>query len=70
MPTVLRHGPYAFVFFSSDQSEPPHIHVTRDEAIAKFWLEPVSFAKNRGFRKPELRRIAKLVVQFEQQLVE
>ncbi len=70
MPTALRHGPYAFVFFSSDQNEPSHIHVIRDRAIAKFWLEPVALAKNRGFKKPELRRIAELVVQFEQELIE
>jgi hypothetical protein len=70
MPTVLRHGPYAFVFFSSDRSEPPHIHVKRDRAIAKYWLEPVSLAKNRWFAKSELKKIAKLVEQFEQQLVE
>jgi len=70
MPTVLRHGPYAFVFFSSDQNEPPHVHVLRDQAVAKYWLGPVSLAKNRGFKNPELRRIARLIVQFEQQLAE
>ena len=70
MPTVLRHGPYAFVFFSSDQSEPPHIHVKRDKAIAKYWLQPVSLAKNRGFKEPELKKIAKLVEQYREQLIE
>ena len=70
MPTVLRHGPYAFVFFSSDGHEPTHIHVKRDRAIAKYWLEPVSLAKNRGFKDQELKRIAKLVQQYQQQLVE
>lgn len=70
MPTVYRHGPYAFVFFSSDQQEPPHVHVKRDQAIAKYWLEPISLAKNRGFKKPTLKEIAKLVEQFQPQLVE
>jgi Domain of unknown function (DUF4160) len=68
--TVLRHGPYAFVFFSSDQTEPPHIHVTRDRAIAKYWLEPVSLAKNQGFKKPALKKIAKLVEQYREPLIE
>jgi hypothetical protein len=49
MPTVLQDGPYNFIFFSSDQSEPPHIHVKRDRQIVKFWLTPVSLANNRGF---------------------
>jgi len=70
MPTVLRHGPYAFVFFSSDQNEPPHIHVKRDRAIAKYWLEPITLAKNIGFKEPELRKVAKLVEQHQLTLVE
>ena len=70
MPTVLRRGPYAVVFFNSDQGEPPHVHVKRDTAIVKYWLEPVSLAKNRGFKKPELREIVKLVEQFQEPLVE
>ncbi|MSU77902.1 MAG: DUF4160 domain-containing protein [Gemmataceae bacterium] len=70
MPTVLRHGPYAFVFFSSDQNEPPHIHVKRDDAIAKYWLGPVALAKNRGFKEPALRRNVQLVEKHEQALIE
>lgn len=70
MPTVLCHGPYAFVFFSSDGGEPLHVHVKRDRAIAKFWLEPVSLAKNRGFKKAELRTIGRLVEEFRQTLIE
>ena len=70
MPTVLRIGPYSFIFFSSDRVEPPHIHVKRDRAIAKFWLEPVALAKNRGFAEHELNTIEALVVQHRAALVE
>jgi len=38
--------------------------------IAKFWLKPVSLAKNKGFRQHELDRIAGLVVEYEVILVE
>ena len=41
MPTVLRIGAYRFFFFASDKSEPSHIHVERDDNLAKFWLDPV-----------------------------
>ena len=34
MPTILRVGPYSFVFFSSDRGEPVHIHVKRDRHVA------------------------------------
>jgi hypothetical protein len=70
MPTVLRVGPYSFVFFSSDQPEPPHIHVKRDRSIVKYWLNPVSMSKNRGFAEHELNRIESLVLQHEQTLLE
>ena len=36
MPSVLRIGPYRFYFYPSDAPEPPHIHVKRDNAEAKF----------------------------------
>ena len=70
MPTVLRIGPYSFVFFSSDGGEPPHIHVKRDRRIAKFWLSPVKAGANQGFLKPELRRVARLVRANEVELLE
>jgi hypothetical protein len=70
MPTVLVDGPYAFVFFSSDRGEPAHIHVKRDRQIAKFWLDPISLAKNRGFKEHELNPIVRLVVKHQQKLLE
>jgi hypothetical protein len=40
MPTVARIGPYRFFFYSSENREPPHIHVEDDEKVAKYWLDP------------------------------
>ena len=70
MPTVLVDGPYSYVFFSSDKSEPPHIYVKRERRIAEFWLDPVVPAKNRGFPAHELNRIARLVTKHEPTLME
>jgi hypothetical protein len=67
---VLQDGPYSFIFFSSDQGEPPHIHVKRDWQIAKFWLNPVTLAKNKGFKEHELNRIARLVAKHHEKLWE
>ncbi|MCE2671736.1 MAG: DUF4160 domain-containing protein [Microcystis sp.] len=61
MPTVLQVGPYSFIFFSSDQREPAHIHVKRDRKLAKYWLDPITLEKNRGFKEHELNQIAKLI---------
>jgi len=60
-PTVLREGPYRFFFYSSDRTEPPHVHVERGDEHAKFWLQPVSVAAKRGFSATELRRVEAIV---------
>ncbi len=61
MPVVLRIGPYTFFFFSLENNEPPHIHVQRDQDVAKFWLNPVALASNRRYPEHELTHIRKLV---------
>ena len=70
MPTVMRIGPYRFHFYSRENNEPPHIHVTREEMEAKIWLRPVSLAANYGFAPAELKRIEKLVEEHCQKLLE
>jgi hypothetical protein len=61
MPTVLRSGPYRFFFYSGDKDEPPHIHVERDDNVAKFWLDPVRIQNSGGFNRKEINEILKLV---------
>ena len=61
LPTVFRDGPYRFYFYSHEPNEPPHVHVDRDSDSAKFWLEPVTLARNLGFSGVELRRIEQVV---------
>ena len=70
VPTVLQDGPYTFVFFSSDRSEPLHIHVKRDRQVVKYWLDPVALAKNRGFPDHELNQIERLVEKHGETLTE
>jgi len=36
MPTVARIGPYRLFFYSNEDTEPPHIHVQREQRLAKF----------------------------------
>ena len=69
MLTVIIDGPYRFYFFSNEGSEPPHIHVKAGKDQAKFWLEPISLASNKGFRGHELTKIEKLVKKHKNLLV-
>src|SRR3989442_13452197 len=50
MPTLLRSGPYRLFFYSGDRGEPPHVHVERENSVAKVWLDPVRLERNTGFR--------------------
>ena len=61
MPTVLIKGPYRFFFVSLDRGEPPHIHVRRENMVAKFWLDPVALERDGGFNRAELNTVAGLV---------
>ncbi len=70
MPTVLRIGPYRFFFYSSDGDEPPHIHIERDDKIAKFWLEPVRLQNSGGFVRTEINEIQRMTIDHQQELLE
>jgi hypothetical protein len=60
MPTVLRVGSYRFFFYSADANEPPHVHIERDDNVAKFWIDPARLVASGGFRRAELREISAL----------
>ena len=57
MPTVLRSGSYRFFFYSADREEPRHVHVERDDSVAKFWLDPVRLQASTGFAAAELGKL-------------
>jgi uncharacterized protein DUF4160 len=61
MPTVFRVGPYRLFFYASDRDEPQHVHVEREDKIAKFWLNPVRLQGSGGFPRAEIARIRNLV---------
>jgi hypothetical protein len=71
MPIVIRIGPYRIGFWSKEDNEPPHVHVSRDRCVAKYWLHPiVEFAANRGFAAHELNRIRQIVENNQLRLLE
>ncbi len=70
MPTILRVGPYRFFFYSSDRDEPKHVHVEREDSIAKFWIDPVRLQKSGGFRRPEIARIMKITQEYNKEITE
>lgn len=61
MPALLRIGPYRFFIYSMDCQEPPHVHVERDNKVAKFWLVPVRVQSSGGFKRNEINHIYRMI---------
>ena len=60
MPTIFVHDGFRFFFYSNEGSprEPVHVHVSKAEREAKFWLRPeVELAANAGFDARTLRML-------------
>jgi hypothetical protein len=59
MPVVFRLDGFKFFFYSNegDPREPPHVHITKGGAKAKFWLRPVALASNFAFDARTVARI-------------
>ena len=70
MPTIMRIGPYRLFFYAGDRDEPQHIHIERDDKIAKFWLNPVRLQRSGGFGRAEVRRIHGLIDEHKDTLLE
>jgi hypothetical protein len=72
MPTVFCERGFNFFFYSNECSprEPVHIHVRKDRAEAKFWLNPVAtLAYNRGYDARTLREL-RVIVETNRHLIE
>jgi hypothetical protein len=61
MPTIMRIGPFRLYFYSHEPNEPPHIHVDKDFATIKIWLDQVEVAKSQGFKAHEIGAIIAMV---------
>lgn len=70
VPSIDKIGPYQFFLYSSDGCEPLHIHVHRERATAKFWLDPVRLAQSRSFSDHELRSLQKIVEESRARVLE
>jgi len=62
MPTVLHQNGFRFYFWSNEGNEPAHIHVTKADGIAKYWLDPkIKCHSTKGFTAREIRQIEEII---------
>ncbi|MBR4836986.1 MAG: DUF4160 domain-containing protein [Bacteroidales bacterium] len=55
MPTVFYIKGYRFMFYSDDH-EPIHVHVEKDNCIAKYNVEPLEQVNCKGFKSKRLKK--------------
>lgn len=70
MPTILTVGPYRFFFYAGDRDEPIHVHVEREDKIAKFWIDPIRLQSSGGFNRTEISKIHKIIYKNKSALME
>lgn len=70
MPTVLRIGSYRFFFYSSDGGEPIHVHIEKENNLAKIWVDPVRLQNSGGFNRSEIRNILSIVEDYQIEIME
>jgi hypothetical protein len=70
MPTVFRTGAYRYFFYAGDRDEPYHVHVERDDKVAKFWLDPIRLHNSGGFNRLELKQIRSIIEKKRESIME
>ena len=61
MPTYLRIKGFRFFFYSNENNEPVHVHITKGEGYGKVWLEPVSVDHLIKFTRAEKKEIMEII---------
>ena len=70
MPTVLEVNGYKFKFFSNENDELPHVHITKGDGNAKYWLVPESVEDySYGFTVRERRDIKTIIETNRESLI-
>jgi len=63
MPTILEINGYKFKFYSNENDEPPHVHISKADGSSKYWLEPIAEeVYSYGFTLRERRDIRNYII--------
>ncbi|MBL7663088.1 DUF4160 domain-containing protein [bacterium] len=73
MPVIFYHNGVKFFFFSNEGSplECIHVHVRKDEKLAKIWVEPeLHLESSYGFTLKEIKAIMNVVKIRKAEIIE
>ena len=63
MPKILFVNGFSFFFYSNENNEPVHIHISKGDADGKIWLQPsLSVAYFYGFSNTEQKEIIEITI--------
>jgi hypothetical protein len=65
MPTILNLQGFRFFFYSNEHL-PMHVHVEKDNKVAKFNLDPIELIKSTKFNASELKQIRNLIEEYSE----
>ena len=60
MPTVFIFFGFRFLFYSNDQ-DPVHVHIVKDDMEAKYNVHPIEQIYNHGFKKQQIAIIESII---------
>ena len=70
MPTLFIVFGFRFMFYSNDH-EPIHVHVIKDNAEARFQVQPdVALLDNKGLKPAELKLAESLVEENKEMIID
>ena len=69
MPTLFTVFGFRFLFYSNDH-EPIHIHIIKDDCEAKYNVCPIEQIYNHGFKKHQIAIIESIIEENEMIIVE
>lgn len=60
MPTIFIFFGFRFLFYSNDH-EPIHVHIVKDDCEAKYNVSPIEQVYNHGFKKQQIAIIESII---------
>lgn len=69
MPTIFVFFGYRFLFYSNDH-EPVHVHIVKDDCEAKYNVEPIVQVYNHGFKKREIAIIESIIDENQEIIID
>ena len=69
MPTVFIFFGFKFLFYSNDH-EPIHVHIVKDDCEAKYNVSPIEQIYNHGFKKQQIAIIESVLEENAEIIIE